>query len=106
MSGWSWFDRRAAARAPQTGDPAAADAVAAAEARLDAAYRATFATPEGRRVLAHLRAVTLERVVSPEPGNGCALRHLEGQRHLVLAIERRLRAPPAARPGQTEEDPA
>ncbi|SEH45235.1 hypothetical protein [Magnetospirillum fulvum] len=44
-----------------------------------------FATPEGEALLAHLRKLTLERCLGPQSGES-ALRHLEGQRHLVLHL--------------------
>jgi len=44
-----------------------------------------FATTEGEALLAHLRKITLERCLGPDSGES-ALRHLEGQRHLVLHL--------------------
>jgi hypothetical protein len=45
-----------------------------------------FSTGDGPRVLAHLRAMTLERCLGPD-AKAKALRHLEGQRQLVLYIQ-------------------
>lgn len=42
-------------------------------------------SPDGRAVVDHLRRMTLERSLGPEASDG-ALRHLEGQRHLVLHL--------------------
>ncbi len=44
-----------------------------------------FATPDGEALLAHLRKLTLDRCLGPE-STPDALRHLEGQRHLVLNL--------------------
>ena len=44
-----------------------------------------FATPDGEAVLGHLKEMTLDRCLSPEAGDG-TLRHLEGQRHLVVHL--------------------
>mgnify|MGYP001229675901 FL=1 len=71
--GWAWF-------APPEGT--AADGlreVARAAAR-------ALTGPDGARLLAHLRAVTIERRLGPEASEA-ALRHLEGQRALVAHLE-------------------
>jgi len=44
-----------------------------------------FATPDGRAILDHLRRMTLERSLGPDAADP-VLRHLEGQRHLVLHL--------------------
>lgn len=44
-----------------------------------------FATPDGEAVLQHLKSMTIDRCLGPESGDN-ALRHLEGQRHLVLHL--------------------
>lgn len=74
---WSWFEP--SPRRP--GDPASADAadLARAVARL-------AATPDGARLLAHLRRLAFGRAVGPEAPEA-TLRHLEGQRALVLSLE-------------------
>ena len=51
---------------------------------LDAAR--CFATPQGERLLMHLRRITLERRLAPDCPEA-ELRHLEGQRHLLAHIE-------------------
>ncbi len=58
---------------------------ATADTDLSRAYARCFAGPEGARVLADLESLTLGRVLGPEAGDA-ALRHLEGQRALVLRI--------------------
>lgn len=58
--------------------PGGADQLARQAARL-------FASPDGAALLAHLRQITLDRCLGPESGEP-ALRHLEGQRHLVLHL--------------------
>ena len=44
-----------------------------------------FATPEGELVLAHLKAMTVKRVLGPV-ADDAQLRHLEGQRALVAHL--------------------
>ncbi|MQX35480.1 hypothetical protein [Roseospira navarrensis] len=46
-----------------------------------------FAHDDGRRLLAHLHALTLGRHLGPESSDA-ALRHLEGQRALVAHLTR------------------
>lgn len=72
-AGWPW-----------TGAPVAThgDADALILARRTARL---FATPDGQAVLGHLKEMTIDRCLSPDAGDG-ALRHLEGQRHLVLHL--------------------
>ena len=72
-AGWTWLDAPAALH----GDEAAL-LLARQAARL-------FATPDGEAVLRHLKAMTVDRCLAPEAGDN-ALRHLEGQRHLVLHL--------------------
>lgn len=72
-SGWPWPDSPAGDRGGEEMLLLARQA-----ARL-------FATPDGEAVLEHLKETTLGRCLSPEAGDG-ALRHLEGQRHLVLHL--------------------
>lgn len=67
-SGWGWF----------TATPIPPDDLAASFARC-------FASPDGTRVLGHLRALTLDRALSPTVSDA-ALRHQEGQRALVAAM--------------------
>lgn len=70
-AGWDWF--------AGTGRPAgAADDPAPSFARC-------FGSPDGARVLAVLRAMTLDRALGPDAPD-TALRHLEGQRQLVATI--------------------
>lgn len=49
------------------------------------AFARCFSSDDGKRVLQHLRALTLERVVAPSAPNA-VLRHVEGQRQLVAYI--------------------
>lgn len=72
--GWDWF--------AEDGDPSQG-----ARRDLAACYRRCFSGSDGARVLAHLRALTLDRALGPGASDA-ALRHLEGQRHLVLGILR------------------
>lgn len=72
-SGWSWLDSPAGLH----GDEAAL-LLARQAARL-------LATADGEAVLHHLKSMTIDRCLGPEAGD-TALRHLEGQRHLVLHL--------------------
>lgn len=63
-----------AAQAPETPD-----------ADLAGAFARCFSSPDGQRVLDHLRAVTLLRSLGADAPDA-ALRHLEGQRALVARI--------------------
>jgi len=74
-------DRPPAAEGWAALDPAPA----AVDTDLARAYARCFAGPEGARVLADLESLTLGRVLGPEAGDA-ALRHLEGQRALVLRL--------------------
>jgi hypothetical protein len=49
-------------------------------------FARTFLSPAGRMVLAHLRKITIERVLGPN-ATDAELRALEGQRALVHQIE-------------------
>lgn len=71
--GWPWPDP-----AMPTGGDGLPDLARAAARLLDSA--------DGRRVLAHLRRLTLERALGPDAPEP-ALRHLEGQRALILSLE-------------------
>ncbi len=72
-SGWTWLDAPGALH-----DEDASLLLARQAARL-------FATPDGEAIVLHLKALTLDRCLGPESGDN-ALRHLEGQRHLVLHL--------------------
>lgn len=72
-TGWTWFDP------PDRTDCDEAGLVLARQAaRL-------FASADGEAVLQHLKEITLDRCLAPESGDA-ALRHMEGQRHLVLHL--------------------
>lgn len=86
QTGWSWFERNA----PGGSEPSSSQDEVSAEQNdpdraLRVAYARCFATPEGEKVLTHLRAVTLERVLGPD-ASAPMLRHLEGQRQLVSSM--------------------
>ncbi len=68
--GWAWFDR---GQAPE------------ANSALSQAAVRCFRGRDGEAVLAHLRALTLERALGPG-ATDAQLRHLEGQRQLVAQI--------------------
>lgn len=74
--GWGWFD-------PNT-DPLPAETLENDRALALAAARC-FRGADGERVLAYLRAITLERALGPGAPD-TLLRHLEGQRQLVAHI--------------------
>ncbi len=56
-----------------------------------------FRGPDGRQLLAYLRAITVERTLGPG-ADAATLRHLEGQRqlvqHLTTLIDRGQNGPP------------
>lgn len=54
--------------------------------RVEVAFARCFSGDDGARALAHLRAVTLDRAAGPGASDA-ALRHLDGQRCLVLHIQ-------------------
>ena len=56
------------------------------DTKIEQMYAKTFLTPSGRNVMAHLRKITLERVLGPNASDS-ELRTLEGQRALVRQIE-------------------
>jgi hypothetical protein len=90
--GWNWFE--AGGASPQ--DVAAAHE---AESELTHAFGTCFRGSCGARVLRHLRALTLDRVLGPESPDAL-LRYVEGQRQLVAYIcalvERASRGPAVA----------
>jgi len=59
---------------------------APASDELALAFARCFGDCDGQRVLGHLRALTLERSLGADASDA-ALRHLEGQRQLVLAVQ-------------------
>lgn len=69
FDGWGWFEAR------ETAEPQA----------LDGLFARIFAGGDGEQALAHLRGLTLDRSLGPDAGDA-ALRHLEGQRQLVIHI--------------------
>ncbi|PWC36446.1 hypothetical protein [Azospirillum sp. TSO35-2] len=73
-AGWDWLDDPppGGPRAPAADDPAPS-------------FARCFAGTDGARVLAVLRAMTLDRALGPDAPEA-TLRHLEGQRQLVAAI--------------------
>lgn len=76
--GWGWFDPRR--------DPANDAALqGSADPLLSKSTARCFSGPDGRRVLQHLRAITLERSLGPA-ATDAMLRHLEGQRSLVVYL--------------------
>ncbi len=74
-SGWQWFD------APQDGREGELEG----DRSIAAAFAKCFGSPDGKRVLEHLRKLTLERSLGPGASDAL-LRHLEGQRHLFAYI--------------------
>jgi len=53
---------------------------------IEKSYVRAFGTADGARVLAHLRAITIERFLGPD-ASPAQLRTLEGQRAIVHQIE-------------------
>jgi len=84
-NGWSWFERNGDEALSIDGASALHDPDVDRDGALRKAYARCFSTPEGQRVMEHLRTLTLERVHGPDaPAD--LLRHIEGQRHLVAYI--------------------
>lgn len=76
--GWTWF--------AELLKSSAGDYDRALEDRdLAKAFARCFLTTDGERVLAHLRAMTIDRALGPGV-SGKLLRHVEGQRQLVFHI--------------------
>lgn len=76
--GWDWF-------ASAAGNPDDVGAAEETEAELARAFAGCFRGSHGLRVLRHLRALTLNRVLGPESPDSL-LRYVEGQRQLVVYI--------------------
>ncbi len=80
--GWSWFEG--------TELPASEETLEVERGLILAAARC-FRGADGEKVLAYLRAITLERALGPGASDNL-LRHLEGQRqlvaHIILLVQR------------------
>lgn len=80
--GWDWFKSAAPSAEVETEEADKGLALAAARC---------FRGRDGEKVLAYLRATTLERALGPDASD-TLLRHLEGQRqlvaHITLLVER------------------
>lgn len=76
--GWTWF-----AELLKSG--AGEQELALEDRDLAKAFARCFRTTDGERVLAHLRAITIDRALGPGVPNAL-LRHVEGQRQLVFHI--------------------
>ncbi|WP_173380464.1 hypothetical protein [Azospirillum sp. B510] len=74
--GWEWLET------PLSADP---DPAMASNVDPAPSFARCFAGDDGARVLAMLRAMTLDRALGPDAPEA-ALRHLEGQRQLVAII--------------------
>lgn len=77
-AGWAWFQPPHAT----TDDPTLPHD---ADTEIARAFARTFAGPDGERAMAYLRAITMERALGPQAPDA-TLRHLEGQRQLVVHI--------------------
>ncbi|PWC82300.1 hypothetical protein TSH100_24105 [Azospirillum sp. TSH100] len=76
QGGWDWLEPPSAC---------GFDNATAPEADPAPSFARCFAGNDGARVLAVLRAMTLDRALGPDAPEA-ALRHLEGQRQLVATI--------------------
>jgi hypothetical protein len=74
-AGWQWFE------ATESRDLQASQE----DGSITSAFARCFTSPDGRRVLEHLRRLTLERTLGPGASDAL-LRHLEGQRQLVAYV--------------------
>lgn len=73
--GWRWFESAPSPSSEEVGDDMATARV----------FARAFAGRNGDKALTHLRAISCGRFLGPE-ATDAALRHLEGQRHLVAYI--------------------
>lgn len=80
-SGWTWLNALTG-RGAEEGKPPQSDPN---EQALTKAFARCFAGDDGKKVLDHLRSMTLERHLGPLSSDG-ALRHLEGQRHMIAHL--------------------
>lgn len=74
--GWDWFE---------SGTLPASEATLETETDLALAAARCFRGADGEKILAYLRALTLERALGPNASD-TLLRHTEGQRQLVAHI--------------------
>lgn len=79
LGGWDWLEK--IGFAPLDDNPEET-----AKTNLARAFARTFNSPDGQRVLAHLRSITFDRYFGPEATES-TLRYVEGQRALVASIE-------------------
>ena len=79
FSGWDWLEK--IGFAPLDDNPEENS-----KKNLARAFARTFSSPDGERVLAHLRSITFDRYFGPETTES-TLRYAEGQRALVACIE-------------------
>lgn len=79
--GWSWFDT------PQNSEDDVGGGAGLPDPgrELRVAYARCFAGVDGKKVIDHLRSLTLERTLGPD-ASAQMLRHMEGQRQLVVYI--------------------
>lgn len=80
--GWSWF-------LPDSNE-GTGEILTDNKKELAQNYARCFSTADGKRVLAHLHSLTLDRALGPGVKSGL-LRHLEGQRQLVTYISAQIR---------------
>ncbi|MBK8174227.1 MAG: hypothetical protein IPK66_02740 [Rhodospirillales bacterium] len=75
---WTWFEPLS-----MSGDDLAAHQDASPS--VSVSFARCFGTPDGERVLGYLRRLTLDRSLGPNAPDQL-LRHIEGQRQLVVHI--------------------
>jgi hypothetical protein len=78
-NGWAWFHFPTDAEVSRSEH-------AEQDRETSVLFARCFHSPEGRRVLDHLCAMTLHRTPGPYASEAL-LRHIEGQRQLVLYIQ-------------------
>ena len=74
LAGWDWFQSSPIDDGDGKNEEGAL--------QLARAFARCFSSDDGRRVLAHLQSLTMERSLGPDSTDNL-LRHLEGQRQLV-----------------------
>lgn len=78
LDGWDWFGTEAGHELTASSEDSQLE-------DLSRAFRECFHSASGQAVLSHLRAITLDRFLGPMVADS-ALRHLEGQRHLMAYV--------------------
>jgi len=74
------------------------------ERALNELFAAVFASNGARQALDYLRSITINAIAGPDASDG-KIRHMEGQRHTVALIERRIQLGRSKQPRLPGERP-